>query len=66
MGLYPLPHTLVLADGEAPAFAVTYEGCHVINPGRLVRGEGGGRKRRVGWVEYDAWSKRGKVREEWM
>ncbi|KAF2154935.1 hypothetical protein K461DRAFT_285128 [Myriangium duriaei CBS 260.36] len=66
LSLYPLPHTLVLADGEAPAFAVTYEGCHVMNPGRLVRGEGGGRKRRVGWVEYDAGMKRGVVKEEWM
>lgn len=63
LSLYPLPHTLVLADAEAPAFAVTFEGCHVINPGRLVREEG--KRRRVGWVEYDCWSKRGEVREMW-
>ncbi|KAF2228013.1 DNA polymerase alpha/epsilon subunit B-domain-containing protein [Elsinoe ampelina] len=65
MSLYPLPHTLVLADAEAPAFAVTYEGCHVVNPGRLVKGEGS-RKKKVGWVEYDAVSKRGEVREMWI
>lgn len=61
LSLYPLPNTLVLADAEAPAFALTYEGCHVINPGRLVSGRG-----RVGWVEYDVLSKRGKVRGEWV
>jgi DNA polymerase epsilon subunit 2 len=67
MSLYPLPHTLVLADAEAPAFCVTFEGCHVINPGRLCRDEGGAarRGRRVQWVEYDCWDKRGEVREIW-
>ena len=34
--LYPLPTALVLADTEAPAFCVTYEGCHVMNPGSVV------------------------------
>ncbi|KAI5199930.1 hypothetical protein E4T39_06023 [Aureobasidium subglaciale] len=63
MSLYPLPHTLVLADAEAPAFAVTFEGCHVVNPGKLCRDEGRGR--RVAWVEYDCWAKRGEVREIW-
>lgn len=63
MSLYPLPHTLVLADAEAPAFAVTFEGCHVLNPGKLCRDEGRGR--RVEWVEYDCWGKRGEVREIW-
>jgi len=64
MSLYPLPHTLVLADSEAPAFAVTYEGCHVMNPGTLLRGEGA-RRRRVGWLEYDTGTKRGEVKELW-
>jgi DNA polymerase epsilon subunit 2 len=63
MSLYPLPHTLVLADAEAPAFAVTFEGCHVLNPGRLCRDEGRGRK--VAWIEYDCWAKRGEVKEIW-
>lgn len=61
LSLYPLPHTLVLADAECPAFAITYEGCHVINPGRLVREEG--KRKRVSWVEYDVWTKRGEVKE---
>lgn len=60
LSLYPLPHTLVLADAEAKAFALTYEGCHVLNPGRFVTGAG--RAARMGWVEYDCWSKRGVVR----
>lgn len=64
LSLYPLPHTLVLADSKAPPFTLTYEGCHVMNPGRLV--EGGGRRKKVQWIEYDAWIKRGVVKETWM
>lgn len=62
--LYPLPHALIMADAEAPPFAITYEGCHVMNPGRLV--EGGGRRKKVQWIEYDIWTKRGGVKETWM
>lgn len=57
LSLYPLPHTLVLADPHAPAFAITYEGCHVMNPGRLC--DKLGKRRKVGWIEYDALTKRG-------
>lgn len=64
LSLYPLPHTLVLADAEAPPFALTFEGCHVVNPGRLVREEG--KRRRAGWVEYDGWTKRGEVKGMWF
>lgn len=64
LSLYPLPHTLVLADAEAPAFTVTFEGCHVINPGRLARIEG--KRTQVNWIEYDCWAKRGEVRELWF
>lgn len=54
LSLYPLPNVLVLADGEAEAFAVTYEGCLVVNPGSYVAGRGGGRlKGEVRWVEVD-------------
>lgn len=62
--LYPLPHALVVADAGAPPFAITYEGCHVMNPGRLV--EGGGKRKKVQWIEYDVWTKRGGVKELWM
>lgn len=58
--LYPLPSGLILVDPEAPPFAVTYEGCHVMNPGKLVAG---GRKGVARWIEYDARSKRGRTRE---
>jgi DNA polymerase epsilon subunit 2 len=58
--LYPLPTAMVLADSEAPAFCVTYEGCHVMNPGSLVAP---GRRGVAKWVEYDVSSKLGKIRE---
>ena len=58
--LYPLPTALVLMDPEAPPFAVTYEGCHVMNPGPLTSQ---GRKGIAQWMEYDARTKRGKTRE---
>ena len=58
--LYPLPTALVLMDPEAPPFTVTYEGCHVLNPGPLTPR---GRKGVAQWVEYDARKRRGKIRE---
>ena len=58
--LYPLPTALVLADAEAPAFCVTYEGCHVMNPGSVVAP---GRRGVVKWVEYDVRNRIGVVRE---
>ncbi|KAK1054117.1 DNA-directed DNA polymerase epsilon, subunit B [Friedmanniomyces endolithicus] len=64
LSLYPLPHTLVLADAEADAFAMTFEGCHVVNPGRLVGG--GGKRKRVGWVEYCFEGRRGVVKGGWV
>lgn len=64
LSLYPLPHALVLADAEAEPFALTFEGCHVLNPGRLVTGTG--RRRVVKWAEYDCWTKRGNIREDWV
>ena len=60
--LYPLPTALVLADAEAPAFAVTYEGCHVMNPGRVLD-ELGARKGVAKWMEYDMSSRKGVVRD---
>ena len=58
--VYPLPTAMVLADTEAPAFCVTYEGCHVMNPGSLVAP---GRRGVAKWVEYDIMNKVGSVRE---
>ena len=58
--LYPLPSALVLVDSEAPPFALTYEGCHVMNPGPLVSQRGKGVAQ---WMEYDARTRRGKMRE---
>lgn len=59
MHLYPLPTAAVLVDTEAPPFCVTYEGCHVMNPGSvLVPG-----RRGVGrWIEYEV-GRTGRVRE---
>ncbi|MCJ1237371.1 DNA-directed DNA polymerase epsilon, subunit B [Varicellaria rhodocarpa] len=56
--LYPMPSALVLMDPEAPPFALTYEGCHVMNPGRLVAE---GRKGLAQWIEYDVASRRSKA-----
>ncbi|CZT00727.1 probable DNA polymerase epsilon subunit 2 [Rhynchosporium agropyri] len=58
--VYPLPTAMVLADTEAPAFCITYEGCHVMNPGSVVAP---GRRGLAKWVEYDIRNKVGKVRE---
>ena len=58
--LYPLPTALVLMDPEAPPFAVTYEGCHVMNPGPLTPQS---RKGIAQWMEYDARTRRGTTRE---
>ncbi|PYI00480.1 hypothetical protein BO78DRAFT_380902 [Aspergillus sclerotiicarbonarius CBS 121057] len=59
--LYPLPTALILADPEAAPFCITYEGCHVMNPGRLVPD---GELPTVRWVEYDVLKNRGKVKQE--
>ena len=58
--VYPLPTAMVLADTEAPAFCVTYEGCHVMNPGSVVAP---GRRGVAKWVEYDVAGRTGRVRE---
>ena len=62
LNLYPLPTALVLADAEAPPFAVTYEGCHVMNPSRIID-ELGGRKGVAKWIEYDVRTHRAAVRD---
>lgn len=59
--LYPLPTGFVLADAEAAPFCMTYEGCHVMNPGRLIPE---GESTLARWVEYDILKNRGKIREE--
>ncbi|MCJ1310820.1 DNA-directed DNA polymerase epsilon, subunit B [Agyrium rufum] len=58
--LYPLPTALILADPAAVPFAVTYEGCHVMNPGKLVTE---GRRGTARWMEYDAATRKGTSRE---
>ncbi|KAL9068052.1 MAG: hypothetical protein Q9157_006627 [Trypethelium eluteriae] len=58
--LYPLPSTLVLADSEAPPFALTYEGCHAMNPGKMVRD---GKGKTAGWIEYNIMERKGEVKE---
>ena len=67
--LYPLPTALIMVDPNAPTFAVTYEGCHVLNAGALLcsPAAAGSSTIRGGevvrWVEYDARIRRGRVRE---
>ncbi|EEQ87735.1 hypothetical protein RJZ56_001545 [Blastomyces dermatitidis] len=59
--LYPLPTAMILADSSADPFAVTYEGCHVMNPGRLIPE---GSRSLVRWIEYDVAKRKGSVKEE--
>ncbi|KFA74904.1 hypothetical protein S40288_09562 [Stachybotrys chartarum IBT 40288] len=47
--LYPLPTAVALIDTTAPPFCITYEGCHVMNPGSLLVP---GRKGIGRWIEY--------------
>ncbi|KAK7509868.1 DNA polymerase epsilon subunit B [Phyllosticta citriasiana] len=49
LGIYPLPTALVLADKDAPSFALKYMGCVVMNPGTIANGRKGEQCR---WVEY--------------
>ncbi|KAL8729411.1 MAG: hypothetical protein Q9166_004741 [cf. Caloplaca sp. 2 TL-2023] len=60
LNLYPLPTALVLMDPEAPPFALTYEGCHAMNPGALVAP---GKRGIAQWIEYDARTRKGKSRD---
>jgi DNA polymerase epsilon subunit 2 len=57
--LYPLPTAMVLVDTTAPPFCITYEGCHVMNPGSLLVP---GRKGVGRWVEYEI-GRAGRMRE---
>ncbi|KAF2835107.1 hypothetical protein M501DRAFT_1008707 [Patellaria atrata CBS 101060] len=61
LNLYPLPTALVLADAEAPPFVVKYEGCCVLNPGKIVEG-----RRRAKWIEYGVLHGTGRVMMEEM
>ncbi|KAL1954929.1 hypothetical protein VTO42DRAFT_429 [Malbranchea cinnamomea] len=58
--LYPLPTALVLADPEVEPFTVTYEGCHVMNPGSLLSETCTGV---IKWIEYDVLTGKGRMRE---
>ncbi|KAI0394074.1 DNA polymerase epsilon subunit B [Xylariaceae sp. FL0594] len=57
--LYPLPTAMVLVDPTAPPFALTYEGCHVMNPGPLLVA---GRRGVGRWIEYELGGT-GRIRE---
>ena len=59
--LYPLPTALVLCDPDAPTMSITYEGCRVMNPGRLVADS---RKPVARWIEYDPLTRRSQTVEE--
>jgi DNA polymerase epsilon subunit 2 len=57
--IYPLPTAMVLLDTTAPPFCITYEGCHVMNPGSVLVP---GRKGVARWAEYEV-GRQGKLRE---
>jgi DNA polymerase epsilon subunit 2 len=58
LSLYPLPTALVVADPDAPTFAINYMGCCVMNPGRLVEGARG---ELASWIEFDVVARKGEV-----
>ena len=47
--LYPLPTSMVLVAATEPPLCVTYEGCHVMNPGTVLVA---GRRGVARWIEY--------------
>ncbi|SPJ77782.1 related to DNA directed DNA polymerase II chain B [Fusarium torulosum] len=57
--IYPLPTAMVLLDTTTPPFCITYEGCHVMNPGSVLVP---GRKGVARWVEYEV-GRLGRLRE---
>ncbi|KAL4917440.1 DNA polymerase alpha/epsilon subunit B-domain-containing protein [Aspergillus aurantiobrunneus] len=58
--LYPLPTAFILADSEAAPFCITYEGCHVMNPGKFLPE---GDSSSMIWIEYDILKNRGRVKK---
>ncbi|KAK2735633.1 DNA-directed DNA polymerase epsilon, subunit B [Myotisia sp. PD_48] len=59
--LYPLPTAIILVDPETDPFAITYEGCHAMNPSRFVIE---GSSDVIRWVEYDIAANIGILKEE--
>jgi DNA polymerase epsilon subunit 2 len=57
--IYPLPTAMVLLDTTAPPFCITYEGCHVMNPGSVLVP---GRRGVARWAEYEV-GRQGRLRE---
>jgi DNA polymerase epsilon subunit 2 len=68
LSLYPLPSALVLCDTDADAFVVKYQGCCVMNAGRILGGRGGAGKggkrggREISWIEYDVLDRNAEIR----
>ncbi|CAK7904712.1 DNA polymerase epsilon subunit B [[Candida] anglica] len=56
--LEPLPSILILSDSSSGPFEVTYNGCKVINVGRLI-----GTTKRLNYVEYHPSSKKCNFKE---
>lgn len=51
-----LPNALCLVDSSTPQFAMTYEGCHTINPGVFLQ------QGKINWMEYYPHHQRSEVR----
>lgn len=64
LSLYPLPSAMVLCDPDAAAFGLVYQGCAVVNAGKLVGPLEGRGKPGVRWCEFDLKSRRGVVRTQ--
>lgn len=64
LSLYPLPSAVILCDADAAAFSLVYQGCAVLNAGKLLNGigAGGGRREAIRWCEMGLVERRGVVR----
>lgn len=65
LSLYPLPSALVLCDSGIESFVLGYQGCVVLNVGKVSEsGAGTTEKGKVGgtWCEFDVRERRGVVR----
>lgn len=64
LSLYPLPSALILCDAEVGSFSIVYQGCCVVNTGRLLGPTGHGSSReRACWAEYDLRTRRAVVKD---
>ncbi|CAO1615401.1 unnamed protein product [Sympodiomycopsis kandeliae] len=61
--LYPMPNALIIPSSTSPNFGMTYEGCHVINPGSFLSASTSNGAAIAGWTTYYPTSGKGERSE---